>query len=129
MVAALAQVGWHYGFTAAGVGMTIGNLLGGNLSLTAAGWNGLLLTNVNLLSYLDQLAINLNVKAGDTVQWQGGKPVPYNGTAAPTATAVAPTATAVPASPSAWEAAAKATPVAPPPPPIAPSTIGSMTTP
>ena len=45
--------------------LVIGNLLGGNLSLTAAGWNGLLQTNVNLLSYLDQLAINLNVKAGD----------------------------------------------------------------
>ncbi|AKS06597.1 pilus assembly protein TadG-related protein [Pseudomonas trivialis] len=45
--------------------MVIGNLLGGNLSLTAAGWNGLLATNVNLLSYLDQLAIQLNVKAGD----------------------------------------------------------------
>lgn len=45
--------------------LVIGSLLGGNLSLTAAGWNGLLQTNVNLLSYLDQLAINLNVKAGD----------------------------------------------------------------
>ena len=45
--------------------MVIGNLLGGSLSLTAAGWNGLLATNVNLLSYLDQLAIQLNVKAGD----------------------------------------------------------------
>ena len=45
--------------------MVIGNLLGGSLSLTAAGWNGLLTTNVNLLSYLDQLAIELNVKAGD----------------------------------------------------------------
>ncbi|WP_025857618.1 pilus assembly protein TadG-related protein [Pseudomonas sp. CHM02] len=45
--------------------LVIGRLLGGNLSLTAAGWNGLLTTNVNLLSYLDQLAIKLNVKAGD----------------------------------------------------------------
>ena len=45
--------------------LVIGNLLGGNLSLTAAGWNGLLQTNVNLLSYLDQLAIDLQVKAGD----------------------------------------------------------------
>ncbi|MGY2097595.1 pilus assembly protein TadG-related protein [Pseudomonas simiae] len=45
--------------------MVIGNLLDGSLSLTAAGWNGLLTTNVNLLSYLDQLAIELNVKAGD----------------------------------------------------------------
>ncbi|EIK68400.1 hypothetical protein PseBG33_0651 [Pseudomonas synxantha BG33R] len=47
------------------VNLVIGNLLGGNLSLTAAGWNGLLQTDVNLLSYLDQLAISLNVKAGD----------------------------------------------------------------
>ncbi|OPA95291.1 hypothetical protein BFW87_14710 [Pseudomonas fluorescens] len=45
--------------------LAIGNLLGGSLTLTAAGWNGLLQTNVNLLSYLDQLAINLNVTAGD----------------------------------------------------------------
>ncbi|MGY2272220.1 MULTISPECIES: pilus assembly protein TadG-related protein [Pseudomonas] len=45
--------------------MVIGNLLGGSLSLTAAGWNGLLTTNVNLLSYLDQLAIELKVTAGD----------------------------------------------------------------
>lgn len=44
---------------------TIGGLLGGNLALTAAGWNGLLQTNVNLLGYLDQLAVQLNVKAGD----------------------------------------------------------------
>ncbi len=43
----------------------IGSLLGGNLSITAAGWNGILQTNVNLLGYLDQLAINLNVTAGD----------------------------------------------------------------
>ncbi|MCF5024791.1 pilus assembly protein TadG-related protein [Pseudomonas lurida] len=44
---------------------TIGGLLGGSLSLTAAGWNGLIQTNLNLLSYLDQLAIQLSVKAGD----------------------------------------------------------------
>ncbi|NWD50623.1 pilus assembly protein TadG-related protein [Pseudomonas gingeri] len=43
-------------------------LLGGNVSLTAAGWNGLLNTNINLLSYLDQLAINLNVAAGNYTQ-------------------------------------------------------------
>ena len=45
--------------------LVMGNLLGGSLSLTAASWNGLLQTNVNLLGYLDQLAIDLNVKAGD----------------------------------------------------------------
>ncbi|WDU61689.1 pilus assembly protein TadG-related protein [Pseudomonas poae] len=43
----------------------IGSLLGGNLSITAGGWNGILQTNVNLLGYLDQLAINLDVTAGD----------------------------------------------------------------
>ncbi|MGE8410758.1 MAG: pilus assembly protein TadG-related protein [Pseudomonas sp.] len=46
----------------------VGGLLGGSLNLTAVGWNGLLNTNVNLLSYLDQLAINLNVAAGNYTQ-------------------------------------------------------------
>ncbi|MBC2405119.1 hypothetical protein HF257_03825 [Pseudomonas sp. WS 5106] len=41
------------------------NLLGGGLSISAAGWQGILGTNVNLLSYLDQLAIQLKVTAGD----------------------------------------------------------------
>lgn len=45
--------------------LAMGRLLGGSLSLTAAGWDGLLNTNVNLLGYLDQLALTLNVKAGD----------------------------------------------------------------
>ena len=48
-----------------GLNLVIGNLLGGSLSITAAGWNGLLGTNVNLLSYLDQLAVSLDLKAGD----------------------------------------------------------------
>jgi uncharacterized membrane protein len=43
-------------------------LLGGNVNLTLAGWNGLLTTNINLLSYLDQLAVNLNVAAGNYTQ-------------------------------------------------------------
>jgi uncharacterized membrane protein len=43
-------------------------LLGGNVNLTAVGWNGLLNTDVNLLKYLDQLAINLNVAAGNYTQ-------------------------------------------------------------
>jgi len=51
--------------------LVIGNLLGGNLSLTAAGWNGLLQTNVNLLSYLDQLAINLIDAAVKVLQKNG----------------------------------------------------------
>ncbi|MEB0228892.1 pilus assembly protein TadG-related protein [Pseudomonas sp. 10S4] len=43
-------------------------LLGGNVSVTALGWTGLLNTNINLLSYLNQLAINLNVAAGNYTQ-------------------------------------------------------------
>ena len=43
-------------------------LLGGNVNLTALGWDGLLNTDINLLKYLDQLAINLNVAAGNYTQ-------------------------------------------------------------
>ncbi|KIF56008.1 membrane protein [Pseudomonas fluorescens] len=43
-------------------------LLGGNVNLTAVGWDGLLHTDINLLKYLDQLAINLNVGAGNYTQ-------------------------------------------------------------
>jgi uncharacterized membrane protein len=43
-------------------------LLGGNVNLTALGWDGLLNTDINLLSYLNQLAINLNVTAGNYSQ-------------------------------------------------------------
>lgn len=46
----------------------VGGMLGGNLSLSAVGWNGLLNTNINLLSYLNQLAINLGVAAGNYTQ-------------------------------------------------------------
>ncbi|SEM89377.1 Uncharacterized membrane protein [Pseudomonas sp. ok272] len=41
------------------------NLLGGNVSLTAVGWNGLANTNVNLLQFMNQLALKLGVAAGD----------------------------------------------------------------
>lgn len=40
-------------------------LLGGNVNLTAAGWDGLVKTDVNLLKFMDQLAIKLKVMAGD----------------------------------------------------------------
>ncbi|WP_122881142.1 pilus assembly protein TadG-related protein [Pseudomonas viridiflava] len=43
-------------------------LLGGNVNLTAVGWDGLLHTDINLLKYLDQLAIDLNVGAGNYTQ-------------------------------------------------------------
>ncbi|NBF10639.1 pilus assembly protein TadG-related protein [Pseudomonas sp. Fl4BN1] len=46
----------------------VGGLLGGSLNLSAVGWNGLLNTNINLLSYLNQLAINLGVAAGNYTQ-------------------------------------------------------------
>ncbi|MCO8313061.1 pilus assembly protein TadG-related protein [Pseudomonas mandelii] len=40
-----------------------GGLLGGNLNLSVAGWNGLLNTNISLLSYLDRLKVDLGVNA------------------------------------------------------------------
>jgi uncharacterized membrane protein len=43
-------------------------LLGGNVNLSAVGWDGLLHTNINLLKYLDQLAIDLNVGVGNYTQ-------------------------------------------------------------
>ncbi|WP_372860680.1 pilus assembly protein TadG-related protein [Spongiibacter sp.] len=43
----------------------IGGLLGGSVSLGVAQWDGLLNTDINLLSYLDALAVELGVQAGD----------------------------------------------------------------
>ncbi|RYX89640.1 MAG: hypothetical protein EOO28_32295 [Comamonadaceae bacterium] len=43
----------------------VGGLLGGSLNVSVAGWQGLVGTNVQLLSYLDELAVVLNVGAGD----------------------------------------------------------------
>ena len=40
-------------------------LLGGNVAISAVGWDGLVKADINLLQYLNQLAVNLNVKAGD----------------------------------------------------------------
>lgn len=42
----------------------LGGLLGSNLSVDILGWRGLLNTNISLLSYLDQLAIDLRIGAG-----------------------------------------------------------------
>ena len=42
----------------------VGGMLGGNLALDAVGWNGLVNNNINLLDYLDQLAVNLDIEAG-----------------------------------------------------------------
>ncbi|AWA37675.1 hypothetical protein DBV33_03370 [Pseudomonas fluorescens] len=41
-----------------------GGLLGGNLSLSAASWNGLVNTNINLLGYLDRLKVDIGLSAG-----------------------------------------------------------------
>jgi uncharacterized membrane protein len=46
----------------------VGGMLGGNVSIGALGWNGLIGSDINLLSYLNQLAINLNVAAGNYTQ-------------------------------------------------------------
>ncbi|WP_273822273.1 pilus assembly protein TadG-related protein [Pseudomonas asplenii] len=40
-------------------------LLGGSVNVTTAGWDGLVKTNINLLSYMNQLAVSLGVTAGD----------------------------------------------------------------
>ena len=42
--------------------------LGGKVQLDVAGWQGIASTQLNLLSYLDQLAIDLKLKAGDYQQ-------------------------------------------------------------
>lgn len=43
----------------------VGGLLGGSVNLGVGGWNGLLQTDVQLLRYLDALAVDLGVAAGD----------------------------------------------------------------
>ncbi|MHC8289156.1 pilus assembly protein TadG-related protein [Pseudomonas sp. XS1P51] len=40
-------------------------LLGGNVNLTVGGWDALIKTDINLLKFMDQLAIKLGVTAGD----------------------------------------------------------------
>ncbi|MFB4394080.1 MULTISPECIES: pilus assembly protein TadG-related protein [unclassified Pseudomonas] len=42
--------------------------LGGNVQLDVAGWNGIAGTDLNLLKYLDQLAVDLNLTVGDYQQ-------------------------------------------------------------
>lgn len=48
-----------------------GSLLGGAVSLSAASWQGLLDTDINLLNYLDALALDLGVDAGNYDQVLG----------------------------------------------------------
>lgn len=45
--------------------LVIGGLLGGSLNLNFASWQGLINTDIQLLQYLDVLAINLGVSAGN----------------------------------------------------------------
>lgn len=42
----------------------VGGLLGGSINVSLIGWQGIANTKINLLSFLDQLAINLNLTAG-----------------------------------------------------------------
>jgi uncharacterized membrane protein len=42
-----------------------GGLLGGSLTVSAAGWQGLLNTNIQLLSFLDQLKLDLGISAAN----------------------------------------------------------------
>jgi uncharacterized membrane protein len=41
-----------------------GGLLGGNLNISAVGWDGLVKTNISLLGYLDRLKVDLKLDAG-----------------------------------------------------------------
>ena len=63
-----AQLSIRSTLVVANLNSVLGPLLGSSLNITAAGWNGLLSANINLLSYLQQLAIDLNVTAGNYTQ-------------------------------------------------------------
>ncbi|HEF4761773.1 TPA: hypothetical protein SAN82_004231 [Pseudomonas putida] len=43
--------------------LLFGGLLGGNVSISAAGWNGLATTNISLLGYLNRLKVDLGLTA------------------------------------------------------------------
>lgn len=43
----------------------VGGLLGGNLNVSVLGWNGLLGAQIDLLSFLDALALKIGIDAGD----------------------------------------------------------------
>ena len=42
-----------------------GGLLGGNLNISVGAWNGLIHSDIDIFEYMDQLAINLALTAGD----------------------------------------------------------------
>jgi len=49
----------------AALNLLLGQMLGGSLNLSVAGWQGLVDTQISLLGYLNQLAIDAHVTAGD----------------------------------------------------------------
>jgi uncharacterized membrane protein len=49
----------------AALNLLLGKMLGGSLDLSVVGWQGLVDTHINLLSYLNQLALDVNVSAGN----------------------------------------------------------------
>jgi len=51
----------------------VGGLLGGSINLPVAAWNGLLNTDINLLRYLDALALELGINAGNYSQVLGAE--------------------------------------------------------
>lgn len=55
----------------AALNLVLGKMLGGSLNLSVAGWQGLVDTNINLLSYLNQLAIDTHIGAGNYTQLLG----------------------------------------------------------
>ena len=52
----------------AALNLLLGQMLGGNLNLSVAGWEGLVDTQISLLGYLNQLALDVNVSAGNYTQ-------------------------------------------------------------
>ncbi|MCU7249505.1 pilus assembly protein TadG-related protein [Pseudomonas koreensis] len=48
-----------------------GGLVGGNLNLSAASWNGLVNSNISLLGYLDRLKVDIGLSAGGYEQVLG----------------------------------------------------------
>lgn len=49
----------------AALNLLLGQMLGGSLNLSIASWQGLVDTQINLLGYLNQLAVDVNVSAGN----------------------------------------------------------------
>lgn len=52
----------------AALNLLLGQMLGGSLNLSVAGWQGLVDTQISLLGYLNQLALDVNVSAGNYTQ-------------------------------------------------------------